>query len=275
MDPKQELLLRLKKIISEHLAVEQEEVTEQSTWFQLGADSLDRLEMSLAIEKAFKVEIPHTVGEQLNSVGQTVEHLSAVIAERKAIGNFRIEAATTSEQWTEMMEIRTRVFANEYGFSFRSLPGPGEKGVWHFLARDNHDAIGTLSVVDTTGNRQVHQRYRLDFGNNDRVARYAQLAILKPYRGRGIFKMLIDSAHNAVIRPHGFTVSWLIYPAARARSSILTQSLGFTAEVPLLGTEFGSCHVLVCRESNNGNEQFAPARVALQQDERRLASFEV
>jgi len=82
MEPKQELLLRLKKIISEHLAVEQEEITEESTWFQLGADSLDRLEMSLAIEEAFKVDIPHTVGERLNSVGQTVEHLSALIAER-------------------------------------------------------------------------------------------------------------------------------------------------------------------------------------------------
>lgn len=101
MEPKQELLLRLKKIISEHLAVEQEEVTEESTWFQLGADSLDRLEMSLAIEEAFKVDIPHTVGETLNSVGQTVEHLSAVIAERTAIGNFQSEAATASEQWSK------------------------------------------------------------------------------------------------------------------------------------------------------------------------------
>jgi acyl carrier protein len=262
MNPKRELLLRLKKIISEHLGVDQEEVTEESTWFQLGADSLDRLEMSLAIEEAFKVDIPYRVGEQLNSVGQTVEHLSTVIAERRAIGNFRIEAATTNEQWSEMMEIRTRVFANEYGFSLRSLPTPGEEGVWHFLARDNHDAIGTLSVVDTTGNYQVHRRYRLNFGENDRVARYAQLAILKPYRRCGIFKMLMDNARIAVIGPNGFTVSWLLYPAARARSSILTRSLGFTAEAPLLGAEFGGCHVLVCRESNNRNEEFARGHVA-------------
>ena len=88
MEPKQELFLRLKKIISEHLAVDQEEVTEESTWFQLGADSLDRLEMSLAIEEAFKVDIPHTVGEKLNSVGQTVEHLLAVIAERPETATF-------------------------------------------------------------------------------------------------------------------------------------------------------------------------------------------
>jgi acyl carrier protein len=262
MDPKQELLQQLKKIISEHLGVEQKEVAEDSTWFQLGADSLDRLETSLAIEEAFQVEIPYAVGEQLNSVGQTVEYLSTVIAERRAIGTFRIEAATTSEQWTEMVEIRTRVFADECGFSLRSLPGLGEEGVWHFLARDNRDAIGALSVVDTTGNCQIHRRYRLNFGENDRVARYAQLAILKPYRRCGVFKMLIDNARNAVIRPNGFTVSWLVYPAARARSSILTRSLGFTAEAPLLNTEFGSCHVLVYRESTNRNEEFAPARVA-------------
>jgi hypothetical protein len=106
-----------------------------------------------------------------------------------------------------------------------------------------------LTVVDSTGDRQVHQRYRLTFGNNDRVARYAQLAILKAYRKRGIFKMLIESAQSRVICPNEFSVGWLLYPAAHARSSMLTR-LGFSAEKPLLSTEFGSCHVLTRRESN-------------------------
>ena len=90
MEPKQELLLRLKKIISEHLAVEQEEITEESTWFQLGADSLDRLEMSLAIEEAFKVEIPHTVGEQLNSVGKKFEHLRLIASTEMRFATYGI-----------------------------------------------------------------------------------------------------------------------------------------------------------------------------------------
>ena len=223
--------------------------SEQSTWTRLGADSLDRLGMSLAVENAFKVEVPHGGGERLNTVGETVDHLLTLIATQRKI-DIRIEAVTTSQQWAEMSGIRNQVFTIEYGFSFRPLPGPGERGVWHFLARDNHDAVGTLSVVDTTGDQQVHQRCRLNFTGNDRVARYAQLAILKPYRKRGIFEMLIETAQSTVIRPNEFDFAWLLYPAAHAYSSKLTQCLGFTAEAPLLTTEFGDCHVLIRRESS-------------------------
>src|SRR5580765_2073667 len=248
MEAKQELLTRVHEIISEHLGVRQDEITEESTWTQLGADSLDRLEMSRAVESEFMVEIPHTVGERLNTVGKTVDHLYSLIAVRKETSNIRVEAVTTNQQWTEMLGVRTQVFTLEHGFSFKALPGPGEKGVWHFLARDNHDPIGTLSVVDTTADCQTHRRYHLRVGEKDRVARYAQLAILKPYRKRGIFKMLIETAQSAVIRPNRFAFGWLLYPAAQARSSKLTRFLGFTAQAPLLTTEFGSCHVLVRRE---------------------------
>jgi acyl carrier protein len=250
MNTKQELLTRLQQISSEQLGVQQEEITEESTWIQLGADSLDRLEMSRSVENEFSVEIPHTVGERLNTVGKTVDHLYSLIAVRKEISNIRIEAVTTNQQWAEMLGVRTQVFTIEQGFSFNALPGPGETGVWHFLARDNQDPIGTLSVVDTTADHQTHQRYRLRVGQKDRVARYAQLAILKPYRKRGIFRMLIETAQSAVIRPNEFAFSWLLYPAAQARSSKLTRFLGFTAEAPLLTTEFGRCHVLVRRESS-------------------------
>lgn len=250
MYAKQELLTRLQQIISEQLGVRQEQITEESSWTQLRADSLDRLQMSLAIENALKVDIPHLVGERLNTVGETVDHLLTLSAVRTDISNIQIEAAKTNQQWAEMLGIRTQVFTIEYGFSFRPPPGPGETGVWHFLARDNHDTIGTLSIVETTGDRQLHQHYRLSFGKNDRVARYAQLAILRPYRKRGILKMLMDTAQSTVIHPNRFAVGWLLYPAAHARSSMLTQSLGFTAETPLLTTEFGNCHALIRRESS-------------------------
>lgn len=164
--------------------------------------------------------------------------------------NIRIEAATSTQQWAVMSAIRTQVFAAEYGLSFlKPFPGPGETGVWHFLASDNDDGIGTLSVVDTTGDRSLHQHYRLSFGQNERIARYAQLAILRPYRKRGILKMLIEAAQSTVIRPNGFAVVWLLYPAAHATSSVLTQGLGFTAEAPVLMTELGRCHALIRREA--------------------------
>jgi acyl carrier protein len=251
MDARQEFLTRLKQIISQQLGIRQEEITEKSTWTQLGADSLDRLGLSLAVENAFKVDIPHGVGERLNTVGETVDHLLTLIAKRSGISNnVQVETVTTAQQWAEMSRIRNQVFAIEHGFSVRPLPGPEETKVWHFLARDNGDPIGTLSVVDTTGDRQVHQRYRLNFGENDRAARYAQLAILKPYRKRGIFEMLIETAQSTVIRPNEFDFAWLLYPAVYAHSSKLTQRLGFTPEAHLLTTEFGNCHVLVRRESS-------------------------
>lgn len=248
MHTKHEILTRLQEISSEELGVPREQITEESTWTQLGADSLDRLQMSRAIEDALKVEIPPAVGERLNTVGQTVDHLLGLIAKGREVSIIRIEAVTTDQQWIEMLGIRTQVFTIEHGFSFRHLPGPGETGVWHFLARDKLDPIGTLTIVDTTGDQRLHRCYRLSFAENDRVARYAQLAILKPYRKRGIFEMLIKAAQSTIIRHNGFEVEWLLYPCRCARSSKLTQHLGFIVEAPVLITEFGLCHVLTRRE---------------------------
>jgi hypothetical protein len=197
----------------------------------------------------FKVEIPHQVGERLNTVGETIEHLLTRLGQCGDISNIRVEAAITHQQWAEMLEIRRQVFNVECGFSAKPLPGPGETGVWHFLARDKHDAIGALSAVDTTKDHQLHQRYHLRFAANDRVIRYTQLAILKPYRNRGIFPMLLEAAQKAVVCPNAFTVGWLLYPGQHTRSSMLTRSLGFNTEASQFTTEFGRCHVLVRRES--------------------------
>jgi len=248
MDAKEELLTCLQHIVTDHLGIKHEEVTENSTWAELGADSLDRLQISLSLENALNIEIPHSIGERLNTVGETVNHLLTRKLALRDNSNVRIEVVHTDQQWAEVSSIRTQVFSTEYGYPISPLPGVSESGLWHLLARDKHDAVGALSVMDTTGNRRVHQQNRLSFGEKERVARYTQLAILKPYRSRGIFEMLIETAQRTVVRPHGFTVEWLLYPAALAPSSKLTRCLGFTAETPTLATEFGKCHVLVRRE---------------------------
>jgi acyl carrier protein len=250
MDAKQELLTCVQQIVIEHLGAEEEEITENSTWTDLGADSLDRLQISLALEDLLNVDIPHSTGERLNTVGETVDHLLTLKLAPRDSANVRIEVVHTNQQWAEGSSIRTQVFSTEYGYTFSPLPGVGESGFWHLLARDNHEAIGTLSVMDTTGNRGVHQLNRLSFGEKERVARYTQLAILQPYRKRGIFEMLIETAQRTVSRPHGFTVEWLLYPAVHAHSCKLTRRLGFNVETPTLATEFGECHVLVRRKSS-------------------------
>jgi acyl carrier protein len=77
----QSLFNRLQRIISEQLDVKEEIIQPNSTWEKLGADSLDRLQMTRAIEEAFTVEIPHTVGETLNTVGETLDHLLTLQAQ--------------------------------------------------------------------------------------------------------------------------------------------------------------------------------------------------
>jgi acyl carrier protein len=64
MDTKEDILTCLQQIIDDHLEVKHEEVTENSTWAELGADSLDRLQISLSIENALGIEIPHSIGER-------------------------------------------------------------------------------------------------------------------------------------------------------------------------------------------------------------------
>jgi acyl carrier protein len=82
MDSRQDILRRLQQSLADQLGIPQERITEESTWAQMGADSLDRLETSRVIEDAFKVYIPHQVGEKLNTVGETVDHLIAVMEEQ-------------------------------------------------------------------------------------------------------------------------------------------------------------------------------------------------
>jgi acyl carrier protein len=105
---KQELLSRLQQIISDQLSVQQEEITGNSTWEELGADSLDRLGMTRAFEDEFKVEIPHETGERLNTVGETLDHLWTLVAVGGEVSQIQIEEVTTSEQWNEMLGVQTR-----------------------------------------------------------------------------------------------------------------------------------------------------------------------
>ena len=149
MNAKEELLTCLQQIVTDHLGVKHEEVTENSTWRELGADSLDRLQISLSLENALNVEIPHSIGEQLNTVGDTVDHLLTLKLAPRDNSNVHIEIVHTNQQWAEVSSIRTQVFSAEYGYSFTHLPGVGESGFWHLLSRDNHDAVGALSVMDT------------------------------------------------------------------------------------------------------------------------------
>ena len=78
---------RVKKIVVEHLGVEAEKVTDNASFIDdLGADSLDTVELVMAFEEEFGVEIPDDAAETILTVGDAIEvpreerHLSRRIA---------------------------------------------------------------------------------------------------------------------------------------------------------------------------------------------------
>ena len=71
---------RVKEIIVEQLGVDAAAVTETATFIDdLGADSLDTVELVMAFEEEFGIEIPDEDAEKLTSVGKAVEYLKSKI----------------------------------------------------------------------------------------------------------------------------------------------------------------------------------------------------
>ena len=65
---------RVKKIVVEHLGVEEDKVTEEASFIDdLGADSLDTVELVMAFEEEFGVEIPDDAAETILTVGDAVK----------------------------------------------------------------------------------------------------------------------------------------------------------------------------------------------------------
>ena len=69
---------RGKKIVVEHLGVEAEKVTEDASFIDdLGADSLDIVELVMAFEEEFGVEIPDDAAEKITTVRDAIDYIEA------------------------------------------------------------------------------------------------------------------------------------------------------------------------------------------------------
>jgi acyl carrier protein len=67
---------RVKKIVVEHLGVEADKVTDNANFIDdLGADSLDTVELVMAFEEEFNVEIPDDAAETIVTVGDAIKFL--------------------------------------------------------------------------------------------------------------------------------------------------------------------------------------------------------
>jgi acyl carrier protein len=68
-------------IISEQLSVEKDKVVASASFVDdLGADSLDLVELIMAMEEAFDIEIPDEVAEKIVTVQDAINHVQAVSA---------------------------------------------------------------------------------------------------------------------------------------------------------------------------------------------------
>jgi acyl carrier protein len=71
---------RIKKIIAEQLGVDEDEVVPEASFVDdLGADSLDTVELVMAFEEEFDIEIPDEDAEKILTVGRAMEYIKEKI----------------------------------------------------------------------------------------------------------------------------------------------------------------------------------------------------
>jgi acyl carrier protein len=71
-----EVMKRLKEIVMDRLDVEEEQIKPEASFVEdLGADSLDIVELIMGIEEEFDVEIPDEDAEKLTTVGEAFEYV--------------------------------------------------------------------------------------------------------------------------------------------------------------------------------------------------------
>jgi len=71
-----EVAEKVRQIVVEHLGVDEEKVTDNATFIDdLGADSLDTVELVMAFEEAFGVEIPDDAAEKIQSVKDAIDYI--------------------------------------------------------------------------------------------------------------------------------------------------------------------------------------------------------
>ena len=180
-----------------------------------------------------------------------------------------IEQIQNSDDFAAMLEVWQQVFEREIGIV---LPHDSTAvNTSHWLARSNksREAVGTLSVVNTSGQQQLHESLELPFDPQARVARFTHLAVLKPFRGMNVPLAMMLAAHRGVIVPGGFDYTWLLFNVEKAAGSFLARQLGFTLLPHAFVSEYG------CRCPLVRNERSTEAARAIVNAESYLERWKV
>ncbi|MBO4793168.1 MAG: acyl carrier protein [Deltaproteobacteria bacterium] len=68
---------RVKQLVADQLGVEEDQVTEEASFMDdLGADSLDTVELVMALEEEFEIEIPDEDAEKVRTVQDAIDYIS-------------------------------------------------------------------------------------------------------------------------------------------------------------------------------------------------------
>lgn len=75
---------RVKKIVAEQLGIEAKDIKNEASFVDdLGADSLDTVELVMALEEEFEIEIPDEEAEKITTIQQAIDHIEAHLKEKE------------------------------------------------------------------------------------------------------------------------------------------------------------------------------------------------
>src|SRR5438045_1626514 len=159
-----------------------------------------------------------------------------------------IEQIANTQDIPPMLEVWKEVFEREMGIVLPQDYASSKTAHWLARLEQTREPVGTLSVVDTSDEHQLHDSLGLRFNPQAKVGRFTHLAVLRPYRGKNIPLAMMLQAHRSMIVPAQFEYTWLLFDVEKAVNSFLSRQLGFTLLPQTSVSEYGCRCPLVRNE---------------------------